>query len=210
MGAGEGLVSLSKTLWQTRQGCWQTYYISWGNKMVISLLQDYLLSLIWFHSRVFFLKKLRSRTSLKDPLCHSPLCNLAITPRPPAFSVCAHEEKAFAGIPKKKRKRRASPSCSSPGWERENSTLLPCLSQSHIRSDHWWIKALPDTSLPLSGGSRHALGTQNDRMVAERMKKWNFFSTRAKEKKRGRWERERKDVKGELRWGQMEWKCKGR
>lgn len=46
--------------------------------------------------------------------------------------------------------------------EGENTILLLCLSQSHIRSDHWRIKAHPDTSLPLSGGSWHALGTQND------------------------------------------------
>lgn len=37
--------------------------------------------------------------------------------------------------------------------EGENIILLLCLSQSHIRSDHWRIKAHPDTSLPLSGGS---------------------------------------------------------
>lgn len=46
--------------------------------------------------------------------------------------------------------------------EGENTILLLCLSQSHIRSDHWRIKAHPDTSLPLSGGSWHALGTRND------------------------------------------------
>lgn len=84
---------------------------------------------------------------LKDPLSSIPFI---IWQSPQDHQIllffCAHKEKAFSGI--------------QGGFfivqfpmvrEREHYTpLVPCLSQSHIRSDHWWIKALPDTSFPLS------------------------------------------------------------
>lgn len=79
------------------------------------------------------------------------------------------------------------------GSQRESSTLLLCLSQSHIRSDHWQIKALPDTSLPLSGGSWHALATWNDRVVAGGWRRETFFD-RAKGRSEGR--REPRGMKG--------------
>lgn len=56
----------SKTLWQTTQGCRQTYSILWGIKPVISLLQDYLFLLSGFTADL--LKTLRGCTGLKDTL----------------------------------------------------------------------------------------------------------------------------------------------
>lgn len=151
-----------------------------------------------------FLQKLRGWKRVKHPLSSIPF----VIWRSPhdhqtsvVFCLCTRG-KSFHRQKKKEKKKRASPLYSSLGWERENTTLLLCLSQSHIRSDHWQIKALPDTSLPLSGGSWHALGTQHDRAVAEGMKKRNFFW---QERNRETGGRERK-LKGETELEEREWK----
>lgn len=92
-------------------------------------------------------------------------------------------EKKNATLKKKKKEKKEGSIIQFPEVsEGENTTLLSCLSQSHIRSDHWQIKALPDTSLPLSGGSRHALGTQNDRVAEEGMGEF-FWQERKKDRR---------------------------
>lgn len=85
--------------------------------------------------------------------------------------------------------------------EGENIILLLCLSQSHIRSDHWRIKAHPDTSLPLSGGSWHALGTRNDSGGGAQDEE--VFFDRAKErrgKQRWTWHTCSPDPQSQVRW----------
>lgn len=96
----------------------------------------------------FFLKKPRGSTLGVSFIIWQSFQNLQV------FFACAHTE-----VKKHVQASERTSSLCVREREREgeggNTTLLLCpdLSQSHIRSDHWRIKALPDTSFPPSEGS---------------------------------------------------------
>lgn len=138
----------------------------WGIKLEILLLQNFSYQVskkVFFFTEFEGLNRFETPTFFVFPLSFS---NYPTTTRLLWSSVCAHEEKAFAG-----KKKRASPLYSSLGWEREHYTAPVFISISHQirsladKSTSWHITSSLRRKLTRAGNPKRQAGGGEDEEV---------------------------------------------